>query len=124
MKRDEAQARLKAIGSLERETRKRQEVWAVREQRISHLLIGYDADYRVRYVIAIARADGPRLRYEEVADVRSAQRAHNQVNLKFTWEVGAGHGHGAYVMVARGHDPKYLDSYSVKKVGEAEEEID
>lgn len=124
MKRGEAQARLKAIGSLARETRKRQEVWAVRDQRISHLLVGYDADYRVRYVTAIARADGPRLRYAEVADVRSAERTHNQGNLKFTWEVGARRGHSAYIMVARGHDPKYLDSYSVKKVGEEEEEID
>ena len=40
MKRDDAVARLKSIGSLERETRKRQEVWAVKDVRISHLLVG------------------------------------------------------------------------------------
>lgn len=123
MNRDQARARLKAIGSLEREERKRQEVWAVKDQRFSHLLIGYDADYRVRYVTAIARVDGPRVRYEEVANVRTAQRTHNQGNLKFTWEVEPRRGHFAYVVMARGHDPKYLDSYSVKKLGE-EEEID
>jgi len=124
MKRDDAQTRLKAIGRLEREERKRQEVWALKDQRVSHILIGYDAEYRVRYVTAIARADGPRMRYEDVANVRAAQRTHNQGNLRFTWEVESRRGHFAYVMIARGHDPKYLDSYSVKKLEESEEEID
>ena len=124
MKRVDAQTRLKAIGSLEREERKRQEIWAIRDQRISHILIGYDAESRVRYVTAIARADGPRMRYEEVANVGAAQRTHNQGNLKFTWEVEPRRGHFAYVVTARGHDPKYLDSYSVKKLEKGEEEID
>ena len=48
MKRAEALARLKSIGSLEREVRKRQEVWAVKDALISHLLVGYDADHRWR----------------------------------------------------------------------------
>ena len=122
MSRDAARARLKAIGNLEKEERKRQEVWAVKDTRISHLLLGYDADNRVRYVTAIARTDGPRMRYEEVANVRSAQRTHNQGNLKFTWEVNSRRGHLGYVVMARGHDPKYLDSYSVKKLND--EEID
>src|ERR1051325_10731576 len=75
MKRDAALARLKSIGSLEREAQKQQEVWAVKDSRISHLLVGYDADNRVRYVTAIARTDGPRIRYQEVADVKAAQHS-------------------------------------------------
>ena len=122
MKRDEARARLKAIGSLEREERKRQEVWAVRDQRISHLLVGYDPDFRVRYVTAIARTDGPRMRYDEIANPKSAQRTNIQGNLKFTWSVTPRGGQVAYVVMARGHDPKYLDSYSVKKLGDKEED--
>ena len=124
MKRDVAQSRLKTIGNLEREERKRQEVWAVKDQRISHLLIGYDAEFRVRYVTAIARTNGPKMRYEEVASLRSAQRTNVQGNLKFTWSVEPRRGHFAYVVMARGHDPKYLDSYSVKKLDSEEEEID
>lgn len=122
MSRDAARARLKSIGSLEREERKRQEVWAVKDARISHLLIGYDAEYRVRYVTAIARTDGPRIRYQEVADVKGAERTVNQGNHKFTWEVEAHHGQAAFILIARGHDPQYLDSYSVKKADQ--EEID
>jgi hypothetical protein len=122
MSRDAARARLKAIGQLEKEDRKRQEVWAINDPRISHLLVGYDADYRVRYVTAIARTDGPRIRYTEVADLKTAQRLNNQGNYRFTWEVPARRGQFAFVMIAHGRDPQFLDSYSVKKV--SEEEID
>ena len=122
MSRDSAQARLKSMGSLEKEARKRQEVWAIKDPRVSHLLVGYDTDFRVRYVTAIARTNGPRIRYDEVADIKTAQRINNQGNYKFTWEVAARRRQFGYVMMARGHDPNYLESYSVKKLDQ--EEID
>ena len=122
MKRDVALARLKLIGSLEKEARKRQEVWAVKDARISHLLVGYDADNHVRYVTAIARTDGPRIRYHEVADLKSAQRSETQGNHKFTWEIEERRGQSGFILIARGHDAQYLDSYSVKK--KDQEEID
>src|SRR5215218_2441468 len=87
MKRDAVRVRLQSVGSLEKEARKRQEVWAVKDSRISHLLVGYDAEYRVRYVTAIARTDGPRIRYQDVADMKSAQRSDTPGNHKFTWDV-------------------------------------
>ena len=124
MRRDAAQARLQTIGSLEKQDRKRQEVWAIRDQRISHLLIGYDAENRVRYITAIARADGPRLRYQDVADINSAECISNQGNLKFTWHVAAHRRQLAFILVARGHDPQYLDSFSIKKLDQEEKEID
>jgi hypothetical protein len=122
MSHDDARARLQSIGSLEREDRKRQEVWAVKDPRISHLLIGYDADYRVRYVTAIARADGPRIRYQDVADLKSAQRSNTPGNHKFTWEIEEHRGKERFIIIARGRDAQYLDSYSVKKSDQ--EEID
>jgi hypothetical protein len=121
MKRDTALARLKSIGSLEKEDRKRQQVWAVKDSRISHLLVGYDMDDRVRYVTAIARTDGPRIRYHEVADLKSAQRSDIQGNHKFTWEIERRRGE-SFILIARGHDSEFLDSYSVKK--KDQEEID
>ena len=122
MKREDARARLQSLGKLEKEQRKRQEVWAVKDSRISHLLVGYDADYRVRYVTAIARTDGPRIPYHELADVKSAQRSDTPGNHKFTWEVAGRRGQTAFTIIARGHDSQYLDSYSVKK--KDQEEID
>jgi len=120
MSRADARARLQSIGSLERETRKRQEVWTIKDARISHLLIGYDPDLRVRYVTAIARTDGPRIRYEDVADVQSAQREQNQGNYKLTWQISSRSGHSAYQLIAHGRDPRFLESYSVKKIDEKE----
>ncbi len=116
MSRDDARAHLKSIGSLERETRKRQEVWTIRNDRISHLLVGYDPEFRVRYVTAIARSGGPRIRYDDVANLESARREDNQGNYRLTWQIAARSGHSAYVLIAHGHDPDYLDSYSVKKM--------
>ena len=118
MSREAAQARLKAIGQLEKEDRKRQEVWAIKDSRFSHLLVGYDADYRVRYVTAIARTDGPRMRYQEVADLKSARRLNNQGNYRFTWDIPERRGQFAFVVIAHGRDPNFLDSYSIKKLEE------
>jgi len=120
MSHEAALARLKSIGQLEREDRKRQEVWAVKDPRISHLLVGYDAEYRVRYVTAIARSTGPRMRYQEVADLKSARRLNSQGNYRLTWEVPERRGQFAFVVIAHGRDPNFLDSYSIKKVGEGE----
>ena len=120
MSRDAALARLKFLGQLEKEDRKRQEVWAIKDPRISHLLVGYDAEYRVRYVTAIARPNGPRMRYREVADLKSARRLNNQGNYRFTWEIPERRGQFAFVVIAHGRDPDFLDSYSVKKIGEGE----
>jgi hypothetical protein len=116
MSRDDARAHLKSLGTMEKEARKRQEVWAIKDARISHVLVGYDPDFRVRYVTAIARTGGPRMRYEEVADIKNAQRVNNHGNYKLTWEVAAQPGQFAYLMIAHGRDPQYLDSYSIKKL--------
>jgi hypothetical protein len=120
MSRDDARTHLKTLGTLEKEVRKRQEVWAIKDARISHLLVGYDPDFRVRYVTAIARTGGPRMRYQEVADTKNAQRVSNQGNYKFTWEVAAQGGQFAYMMIAHGRDPQYLDSYSIKRLDQKE----
>jgi hypothetical protein len=120
MSRDDARARLQSLGSLEREDRKRQEVWAIKDPRISHLLVGYDAENRVRYVTALARTGATRIRYDEVADPKRAQRQQVQGNYRFTWEVEERRGQFAYVVIAHGRDPQYLESYSVKKIEEKE----
>jgi len=122
MGREAAQTRLKALGHLEKEDRKRQEVWAIKDPRISHLLVGYDAENRVRYVTAIARTAGRRIRYQEIAELKTAQRSNYQGNYRFTWEIPERRGQFAFVVIAHGRDPNFLDSYSIKKL--ADEEVD
>jgi len=124
MNQSEVRARLQSTGRLEREARKRQEVWAIKDDRISHVLVGYDPEFRVRYVTALARADGQRVRYEDVANLQGAQREENQGNYKLTWQIAARSGHAEYLMIAHGHDPQFLDSYSVKKIDQEETDED
>ena len=83
-----------------------------------------DTEYRVRYITAIARNGGPRIRYQEVVDVKRAERSNTQGNYKFTVEVAARRGQFAYVTIVHGRDPQYLDSFSVKRVDPNEKEID
>lgn len=120
MPRESAHARLQSMGSLEKEERKRQEVWALKDRRFSHLLVGFDKEFRVRYVTAIARPGGEHISYQEVADLKRAQRTNTQGNYKFTWEVAAHGGEPGYVVMAHGRDPKYLETYSVKRVEQTE----
>jgi len=65
-----------------------------------------------------ARTDGPRMRYQEVADLKSAQRLNSQGNYRFTWEIPERRGQFAFVIIAHGRDPNFLDSYSIKKIEE------
>lgn len=115
-----AHARLKKLGKLEKEARKFQEVWAIGDRRFSHLIVGFDPEQRVRYVTAIARADGMRMRYDEVGNLKAAEAESGQGNHKFTWEVPARRGQFAYIVVAQGRDTQFLDSFSVKKTGVGE----
>lgn len=114
MTKSEAHARLKKVGKLEKEQRKRQEVWTIDDRRVSHLLIGFDPEFRVRYVTAIARMGAENIRYEEVADLKRAQRTNNQGNYKLTWEANSGE--EKYLVIAHGRNPDYLEMYSIKKV--------
>jgi hypothetical protein len=122
MSKADARAHLQKLGTLERETRKRQEVWAVKDPRVSHLIVGYDPELRVRYVTALARSGAAPIRYDEVADPKSAERLDNQGNYKLIWEVAERSGHAGYLLIAHGHDPQYLDSYSIKKADQ--EDVD
>jgi hypothetical protein len=120
MSQKDAHARLKKRGSLEKEARKRQEVWAVNDRRVSHVIVGFDPDHKVRYITAIARTGGPQISYSEIGDIGTAQQVNNQGNYKFTWNVPAQRQHPTYLVVAHGRDPVNLESYSIKRL-DAEE---
>jgi hypothetical protein len=116
MSQKDAHARLKKRGSLEKEARKRQEVWAVNDRRVSHVIVGFDPDYKVRYITAIARTGGPPISYSEIGDIGTAQQLKNQGNYKFTWNVPAQRQHPGYLVVAHGRDHLHLESYSIKRL--------
>jgi hypothetical protein len=115
MTRADVHARLQKIGHLEKEERKRQEVWGLKQNAyFSHLLIGFDSDFKVRYLTAVARPNGRRMRYSELADLKLAKERRLLRNFQYEWQVPARGNLPAYIVMARGTHPQYLTTYSLK----------
>lgn len=117
MSRDDVHRRLKSKGTLEREERGRQEVWTLaREPRFASVLVGFDADFRVRYVTAIAREGGRRMRYSDLAPIKDARAENaNGAYTRYIWEVKSNKKGAGYFLIAEGRDPEYLKSFSIKR---------
>lgn len=115
-----AHSRLQKIGRLEKEERKQQEVWFLKDDpNFAYLIIGFDSDYKkVRYVTVKARDAGRGVRYSDVLDIKRAREIKAANNLEYVQQVTAQGDRPAYLVIARGTDPKYLRYYSIKKVGE------
>lgn len=120
----EAHSRLEELGRLEREERKQQEVWALRDHpSYSHLIVSYDKErMEVRFVTAVAKGNGQPVRYSDVVDTAKASRAAAGSNITYTVDnPGEGGGPG-YVVRAIGTDPQFLKYYSIKLIGRGGEE--
>ncbi|HEY0078554.1 MAG TPA: hypothetical protein VGB73_07890 [Pyrinomonadaceae bacterium] len=117
MSREEVHRRLEQLGArLEREERGRQEVWTLlREPRFRSVLVGYDPEYKVRYVTAIAREGGRRMRYSEVASLKSAYAQNTIASYNYTWEVKPSKKSEGYFVIVMGRDPQFLTSLSIKR---------
>jgi hypothetical protein len=116
--------RLEKIATLEREERGHQEVWTLaRDPRFASLLVGFDPNFKVRYVTAIAREGGLRMRYSDLAPIKDAY-AENAPGAytRYTWEAKPGNKRAGYFLIAEGRDPEYLRSFSIKRRVNKEEE--
>lgn len=118
MSRDEARARLQGIGQLEKEERRQQEVWRLNDDAsYSHLIVAYDKGYTaVRFVTAVAKEGGSRVRYSDVIDAGRARADVTPATRTYTQQVAARDGHPAFVVKAIGSDPESLKYYSVEKI--------
>jgi hypothetical protein len=118
MTREDAHSRLQKIGTLQREERKRQEVWEVRDPYFSHVIVGFDKQSRVRFVTAVAREGGERMRYADVASLEKARQEGDVSanNYNYVWELAARGREPKGLVMARGRDPLYLSTYSIKKL--------
>jgi hypothetical protein len=126
MNREQAHARLQAIGKLEKEERRQQEVWRLNDDpSYSHLMVAYNKDYTaVRYVTAVANEQGRRVPYAEVIDLGSARLESAQANRTYWQELPERFGRPAFVAKAIGTDPTYLKYYSVVRSDSGGEEED
>lgn len=114
MSRAEAHTVLGKIGSLDREERQRQEIWHIRSDRFKSVILGYDKEGRVRYVTAVSRPGGRRMRYSDAGRMGAAQHHVAGKTHTYTWTVKPGKGE-PFLVIAIGRDPKYLSYYSLKR---------
>lgn len=121
MTENEAHARLKTIGTLERTEEKRQEVWKVRDPSFSHIIIGFGKDEKLRYVTAVAREDkkAKRVTYSAIGDLKEARQVGNPKVMMFDyrWALPAAKDEPEMLVIALGRDPKFLTTYSLKRLG-------
>ncbi|HEX8719112.1 MAG TPA: hypothetical protein VF736_00590 [Pyrinomonadaceae bacterium] len=123
MTREEAHARLQAIGRLEKQERRQQEVWRLTgDPSYTHLMVAYNKEYTsVRYVTAVANEQGRRVPYSEVVNLDGARMEGTQATRTYTQETPAGDGQPGFITKVIGADPTYLKYYSVKRVDPGEE---
>ena len=110
MPRDAVRSTLATVGTFEREERKRQEVWTVRDPRFSSLIIGYGPEWNVRYVTAVANPGGAPVTYADVLQVSAAERRSAGDTHTYTWKTGS----PPYYVIAIG-GPERLSYLSLKK---------
>ncbi len=108
---------LQKIGKLEKNESKLQEVWVLNNDvSYSHLIVGFDKETNeVRFVTAKARADGKRVRYETVLDVKKAKQTGTTNNYKYIQEIPARGKKAAYKLIAMGQNADYLTYFSIEK---------
>lgn len=110
---------LDRVGREVREERQKQKVWEVRDAHISHVIIRFSNDNVVRWVTAMARAEGEgRLRYADLGDTRRAEHKTDGRNHTYIWKVAARKGRPGFLVVAGGSDPQYLTSYRLTRTFE------
>jgi len=122
MTREEAQKRLQEIGTFERDERKQQQIWKVRDASLSHLIIAFNKEGQMRFITAVAREDkeASRVPYARVGDLKKAQQAGDEAikNFHYQWDLPAGKDSPAVQVSARGRDPKFLTTWSVKRLSD------
>lgn len=117
---DEVHTRLNEIGSFVRNERKSQEIWQVRDQSFSHLIVAFGKNGKLRFVTAVARGgeDAKRVPYGEIGNLEKARQAGDPSikNFNYEWDLPS-HSDGPRTLVsARGRDPAFLTTLTLKNV--------
>ena len=122
---DDVLKRLNEIGSFGRAERKRQEIWQIRDPSFSHLIVAFGKDGTLRFVTAVAREDAAakRVPYGEVGNLEKARQAGDPSikNFNYEWDLPSQDGNPHVLVNARGRDPKFLTTLSLKRVDDSVE---
>ena len=110
MSREEVRSGLADVARLEREERRRHEIWTIHDDpRFASLIIGYTKEWNVRFVTAVAKPEGTAVRYDEVLDLAAAMLRTAGKTRTYTWVTGT----PPYSIIAIG-GPSRLDYLSLE----------
>lgn len=118
MNKDEASKHLNEIADFDRNERKNQQVWVLKnDQRFSHVAVGYDKENNVRYVTAFVDAANAkeRIRFSEVGDLSNAKSEVVAPHYRYVWEVPSEKNKPAYFVSVYGDNPESVLYYSISK---------
>lgn len=117
MAKADAQKRLEEIAVFERDDRRQQQVWKLKDDsRYSNLALGYDKNDQIRYITVFASSAENRIRFSEVGDLSAAKEEITKPHYKYTWTVPESERNPAYVVTAYGTEPEFLLSYSLMRI--------
>lgn len=124
MNKDDAKRRLEEIAVFERDERKRQQVWRMKDEaRFSHVAVGYDQEERIRYVTAFVDKSKAkeRIRFADVGDLSTAKKEIVEPHQRYIWDVPARDGKPAYTVIINGDEPEFVSIYSLTKAAAPKE---
>lgn len=93
-----------------------EEIWILtKNSNYESLIVGFDRNHLVRYVTVFAGKSSNKIPYSDIGNLKTARFESNPGNYRYTWDVSAKGKKSRYLVIARGTDPKFLSSYSIKK---------
>jgi hypothetical protein len=127
MNKQDVTRRLEEIAVFERDERKRQQVWKMKDaSRYSHVAVGYDEKNQIRYITAFVdkALAKERIRFTDIGDLSKAKKEITEPHHRYTWEVPAIEDKPGYFVIAYGSEPEFLSSCSLNKTITASESED
>lgn len=120
----DAQKRLEEIAVFERDERKNQQVWKMKDNsRFGNIAVGYDKDERIRYVTGFVDKDAvkEKIRFTDVGDLSKAKQEILEPHYRYIWEVPATENNLAYFVNIYGDNRDFVTTYSLAKIYKPDE---
>lgn len=109
--------RMRRIATQQKEEREEeeggeQEVWVLKnDSRHKYLLTKFSREHRLIVVTVVAHPS--RVRYSELGETKDATVATDGMNYSYKWKIAAQGKERAVVLIARGSNAEFLNSYSL-----------
>lgn len=124
MNKADAQKRLEEIAVFQRDERKNQQVWKMKDaSRFGHIAVGYDKENKIRYITAFVDKDAvkDKIRFSDVGDISTAKQEILQQHHRYIWEVPAKDNKSAYFVNIYGDNPEFVTTYSLAGISKPDE---